>query len=183
MCNLSDDLPIHIGSCEAACCNIVIRTPRRITFLNSKMKHIKTMNYIFQSINQSIQFWSGFIPVNGDGRIYPTLTAISPTPTPILHLARFNASSFFKPTLLLSFSTCIFHVFLGRPRIFISFQYSDTNLSLLPLPSLLMIFYGCNYMIFIFSYFSTKRFLENLLTFQTKFLRRSVCLIYLQLFL
>ena len=49
-----------------------------------------------------IQFWSGFIPVNESGRIYPTLPAISPT----LHLARFFASSFFKPTLLLSFSTC-----------------------------------------------------------------------------
>ena len=45
-----------------------------------------------------IQFWSGFIPVNGGGRIYPTLTAISPAPT--LHLARFKAFSFSKSTLL-----------------------------------------------------------------------------------
>ena len=28
-----------------------------------------------------IQFWSWFIPVNGGGWIYPTLAAISPTPT------------------------------------------------------------------------------------------------------
>ena len=37
------------------------------------------------------------IPLNGGGRIYPTLTAISPTPT--LHLTRFKASSFSKPIL------------------------------------------------------------------------------------
>ena len=36
----------------------------------------------------------------------PSLTAISQIPT--LHLAQFKASSFSKPTLLLSFSTCIF---------------------------------------------------------------------------
>ena len=64
------------------------------------------------SSSLSIQFWSGFIPVNEGGRIYLTLSAISPTST--LHLARFFASSFFKPTLLLSFSTCDLHVFLGR---------------------------------------------------------------------
>ena len=57
---------------------------------------------------------SGFIPVNGGDRIYPSLTAISPTPT--FHLARFMASCFSKPTLLLSFSTSVFHVFFGRPR-------------------------------------------------------------------
>ena len=57
-----------------------------------------------------IQFWSGFIPVKGGGRIYPTLKAISPTLT--LHLARFMAS-FSKPTLLFS-STCIFY-FFGCP--------------------------------------------------------------------
>ena len=67
-----------------------------------------------------IQFWSSFIPVNEGGQIYPTLPAISPTPT--LHLARFFASSFFKPTLLLSFSTCDLHVFLGRPRFLFPFQ-------------------------------------------------------------
>ena len=39
---------------------------------------------------QSIQFYFGFIPVNGSGRIYPTLTAIPLTPT--LHLTRFMAS-------------------------------------------------------------------------------------------
>ena len=59
-----------------------------------------------KSSSSSSNFWSGFLPINGGGRIYPTLTAIFPTPT--LHLARFKASSFSKPTLLLSFSTCIF---------------------------------------------------------------------------
>ena len=58
--------------------------------------------------SSSIQFWSGFIPVNEGGRIYPILPAISPTPT--LYLTRFFASSFFKPTLFLSFSTCDLHV-------------------------------------------------------------------------
>ena len=79
-------------------------------------------------INQSIQFWSGFIPVNGGGQIYPTLTAISPMPT--LHLARFMASSFSKPTLLLSFSACIFHVLFGRPHV-----TSDSNAFLKTCPS------------------------------------------------
>ena len=55
------------------------------------------------------------IPVNGGGQIYPTLTAISQTPT--LHLARFMASLFSKPTLSLSFSTCFFHIFFGRKYI------------------------------------------------------------------
>ena len=76
------------------------------------------------SAYQSIQFWSGFIPVNGGGWIYPTLAAISPAPT--LHLARFNASSFFKPTFLLSFSTCIFHLFCSRPHFLFPFT-SNSN--------------------------------------------------------
>ena len=72
-----------------------------------------------------IQFWSGFIPVNEGGRIYPTLPAISPTPT--LHLAQFFASSF-KPTLLLSFSTCDIHVFLGPPRFLFPFTTITSTL-------------------------------------------------------
>ena len=71
-----------------------------------------------------IQFWSGFIPVNGGGRIYPTLTAILLTPT--LHLTRFKASSLSKPTLLLCFSTCIFHVFFGCPHFLLPFT-SNSN--------------------------------------------------------
>ena len=39
--------------------------------------------YLTKSLS-SIQFWSGFIPVNGVGQIYPTLTAITQTLT--LHL-------------------------------------------------------------------------------------------------
>ena len=62
----------------------------------------------YSRLKSSIQFWSGFIPVNGGGRIYPSRT-------PTLHLDRFMASFFSKPALLLS-STCVFHVFFGRPR-------------------------------------------------------------------
>ena len=54
-----------------------------------------------------------------------------------LHLAQFNASSFFKPTLLLSFSTCIFHVFLGRPRFLLPFT-SNSNAFLKTCPSSLL---------------------------------------------
>ena len=71
------------------------------------------------SLRESSNFLLGFIPVNGGGQIYRTLTAIYLTPT--LHLARFKASSFSKPTLLLSFSTCVFHVFFGRPRFLLPF--------------------------------------------------------------
>mgnify|MGYP001792961603 CR=1 FL=1 len=74
--------------------------------------------------SSSIQFWSGFIPVNGGDRIHPTLIAISSTPN--LHLARFKASSFSKSTLLLSLSTCSFHVFFGRPRFLLPFN-SNSN--------------------------------------------------------
>ena len=77
------------------------------------------MNYILKvqmnscfKLNQSIQFWSGFIQaVNGGGRIYATLTAISPTLDPTLHFARFMASSS-RSTLLLSFSTCVLCLYI-----------------------------------------------------------------------
>ena len=36
MSYLSEDFPIHIGNWTAACCNIVISTPRLITFLKKK---------------------------------------------------------------------------------------------------------------------------------------------------
>ena len=83
---------------------------------------------------QSIQFWSGFIPVNRGGQIYPTLVAISPIPT--LHLTRFNASSF-KPTFLLFFSTCIFHVFLSCLQFLFPFT-SNSNTFLKTCPSSLL---------------------------------------------
>ena len=67
-----------------------------------------------------------FIPVNGTGQIYPTVTALSPTPT--LHLTRFKESSFSKPTLLLSFSTCIFLIFFDCPRFLLPF-ISKSNTS------------------------------------------------------
>ena len=86
----------------------------------------------------SIPFWSGFVPVNGGGRIHPTLTAISPTPT--LHLAQFKASSFSKPTLLLSCSTCIFHVFFGYPCFLLPFT-SNSNAFLKTCASSLYRFY------------------------------------------
>ena len=94
------------------------------------------INNFFLLINQyQFQFWYRFIPVNGGGWIYPTLAAIPPTPT--LHLTWFNASSFFKPTLLLSFSTCIFHVFLGRPRFLFPFTL-NSNTFLKTCPSSLL---------------------------------------------
>ena len=99
-----------------------------------------TLLLIINIIIIIIQFWSGFIPVNGDGWIYPTLTAISSTPT--LHLARLKVSS--KPTLLLfSFSTCVFLVFFGRPRFLLPFT-SNSNAFLKTCPSsLLQILYFC----------------------------------------
>ena len=74
-------------------------------------------------------------PVNGSGRIYPTLTAISPTHT--LHLPRFKAFSFTKPTLLLSFFTCVFHVLFGRPCFLLPFT-SNSNVFLQTCPSSLL---------------------------------------------
>ena len=82
-----------------------------------------------------IQFWSRFIPINGDGWIYPTLTAISATST--LHLAQFMASSFSKPTFLLFFSTCVFDVFFGHPCFLLPFT-SNFNAFLKTCPSSLL---------------------------------------------
>ena len=94
---------------------------------------------IFQptsSHHHQSNFWSGLILVNVGDRIYPTLTAaISPTPT--LHLAWFMASSFSKPTLLLSFSTCVFHVLFGHPRFLLPFT-SNSNAFLKTCPSSLL---------------------------------------------
>ena len=66
-------------------------------------------------------------PLNRGGQIYPTLTVIFPTPT--LHLARFMASSFSKLTLLLSFSTCIFHNFFGCPCFLLPFTSNSQSFS------------------------------------------------------
>ena len=113
----------------------------KLRSLEEGRRFSKTLNrYFFSQANvssssSSIQFWSGFIPVNEGGRIYTTLPAISPTPT--LHLARFFASSFFKPTLLLSFSTCDLHVFLGRPCFLFPFT-SNSNAFLKTWPSSLL---------------------------------------------
>ena len=80
----------------------------------------------FVFINESNQLISPILirvcPCEG-GRIYTILTAICSTPT--LHLTRFMASSP-KPTLLLCFSTCIFHVFFGSPRFIFPFT-SNSN--------------------------------------------------------
>ena len=56
--------------------------------------------------------------------------------TPTLHLTQFMASSFSKPTLLFSFSTCVFHVF-GRPHFFLPFT-SNSNAFLKTCPSSLL---------------------------------------------
>ena len=66
---------------------------------------------------------------------FTILWQLSPILT--LHLARFNASSFFKPTLLLPLSTCIFHVFLGRPHFLFPFT-SNSNTFLKTCPSSLL---------------------------------------------
>ena len=90
----------------------------------------------FHIINHQSNFDLGlFQPVNGDGQIYPTLSAIVLTPT--LNLARFMASFFSKPTLLLSFSTCVFHVFFGHPRFLLPFT-SNSNAFLRTCPSSLL---------------------------------------------
>ena len=107
----------------------------------------------------SIQFWSRFIPINEGDRIYPSLTAVSPTPT--LYLARFMASSFSKPTLLLSFSTCIFHVFFGHPRFLLPFT-SNSNTFLKTYPSSLL--NTCPYHLtpFAFTIWTTVSFYPNI---------------------
>ena len=104
---------------------ILVRKKYYITTeLQARMVNFKTS---FSHI--IIQFWSGFIPLNGGGQMYPTLTAISPTPT--LHLTRFKASSS-TPTLLLSFSTCVFFVFFNHPRFLLPFT-SNSNSFLMPI--------------------------------------------------
>ena len=70
--------------------------------------------YIFFAVIKTI-----YIYIYLGGQIYPTLIALSPIPT--LHLPRFKASSFSNPTLLLSFSTSIVHVFFGRPCFLLPF--------------------------------------------------------------
>ena len=106
-----------------------VKVESSLTFLYSDLGLWKLFSF-------SIQFWSRFIPpINGDGWIYPTLTAISLTPT--LHLARFKSSSFSKPTLLLSFSTCIFNVFFCSPHFLLSFT-SNSNAFLQTSPSSLL---------------------------------------------
>ena len=89
----------------------------------------------------------------------PTLTAISPMPT--LHLARFKASSFSKITLLLSFSTCVFHVFFGRPCFLLPFT-SNSNAFLKTCPSSLL--NTCPYHLtpFTFAIWTTASFNPNI---------------------
>ena len=71
-----------------------------------------------------------FIPVNGGGQIYPTLTAISLTPIP--YLAQFKASSS-KPTLLLSFVFASSCPSLYTPMIFSKHTYHPPQH--MPIPS------------------------------------------------
>ena len=56
---------------------------------------------------------------------------------PTLHLARLKTSSFSKLTLLLSFSTCLFHVSVVRPRFLLPFT-SNSNTFLKTCPSSLL---------------------------------------------
>ena len=64
-----------------------------------------------------------------------TPAAISLTPS--LHVARFMVSFFFKPMLLLSFSTCVFHIFFGSPRFLLPLT-SNSNTFLRTCPSTLL---------------------------------------------
>ena len=122
-------------------------------WLRLKSQHFVNI-FVNQSINQS-NFDPGFIPLAG---IYPTLTAISPTPT--LHLARFKVSSFSKPTLLLSFSTCIFHAFFGCPHFLLPFT-SNSNAFVKTCPSSLL--NTCSYPLtpFAFAIWTTVCFLQS----------------------
>ena len=99
-----------------------------LIFYYSTLKHA-----LLYHQHHHIQFWSRFIPVNGGGQIYPTLTAISPSPT--LHLTRFKASSFSKPTLLLS--SCIFLIFFDHSCFLLPFT-SNSNTFLKTCPSSLL---------------------------------------------
>ena len=60
---------------------------------------ISYSDQLYNNYHILIQFWFGYIPVNGGGQIYPTLPAISPTPT------------FSKPTLKIAL---LFHLRLPR---------------------------------------------------------------------
>ena len=59
----------------------------RLANFNLLQKHVSIIQHLFSfdmlKSSLSIQFWSGFNAKNGGGRIYPTLTAISPTPLSI----------------------------------------------------------------------------------------------------
>ena len=91
------------------------------------------LNFFPKTLPISNQFRSGLVyPCKWGWPDLPHFNSISPTPT--LHLARFKASSFSKPTLLLSLSTCVFHVFLGRPRLLLPFT-SNSNTFLKTCPS------------------------------------------------
>ena len=105
----------------------------KTNFMQETAIHIYIYIYILhQSINSIL---IRAYPHKRGWPIYPTLTAISSTPT--LHLTRFMTSSFSKPTLLLSFSTCVYHVFFGCPRFFLHFT-SNSNVFLKTCPSSLL---------------------------------------------
>ena len=70
-------------------------------------------------------------------QVYPHKLRWPISPTPTLHLVQFKVSSFSKPTLLLSFSTCIFHDFFGRLRFLLPFT-SNSNAFLKTYPSSLL---------------------------------------------
>ena len=106
-----------------------------------------------------IQFWSSFIPIKGGGWIYPNLTAISLTPT--LYLAQFKASSFSKPTLLLYFSTWVFHIFFGCPRFLLPFT-SNSNVFLKTCPSSLLNTCPYHFTLFAFAIWTTVSFNPNI---------------------
>ena len=102
------------------------------------------LDRVFHFIIIITQFWSGFI-----------------SPTPTLHLAWFKASSICKPTLLLSFSTCVFHIFFGRPHFLLPFT-SNSSAFLKTCPSSLLNTCPCHLTPFAFAIWTTVSFNLNI---------------------
>ena len=88
-------------------------------------------NYLFWTIN--IQLKKFFCNTDQSQLINPTLIRVYPRkpgwpdlPQSNSNLTQFTVSSFSKPTLLLSFSTCVFHVFFGCPYFLLPFTSNST---------------------------------------------------------
>ena len=90
----------------------------------NKVLKIRLLKCYVWAVLLSIYFGAGFIPASRSGQIYPTLKAISPTPT--LNLARiigktYPSSSSSAPytPLYLSYSYCLHSKSLPSPKLLI----------------------------------------------------------------